>query len=187
MGKGALVLMDLQKFVVGTWGPSDPDTLILNISDVAQSAREADWAVIWVVTQFRPGHPDVADTNAMMSAVRENGLLVSDGPGTEIHAGLKATSGDVEVVKRRVSAFAETELAQILRARRINNLVLAGVSTSGVVLSTVRAAADLDFQMTVLSDCCGDPDQATHDCLVENVFPAQAAVMTSADWVRDQC
>jgi nicotinamidase-related amidase len=61
--------------------------------------------------------------------------------------------------------------------------VLAGIATSGVVLSTVRQAADLDLGLTVLSDGCLDADEEVHRVLVEKVFPQQAVVTTVAEWV----
>jgi nicotinamidase-related amidase len=60
--------------------------------------------------------------------------------------------------------------------------VLAGIATSGVVLSTLRQAADLDYQLTVLADGCLDADPDVHQVLLGKVFPRQAEVTTIADW-----
>jgi nicotinamidase-related amidase len=86
------------------------------------------------------------------------------------------------VTKRRVSAFTGSDLAVVLRALGAGTLVLAGIATSGVVLSTVREAADLDFRLTVLSDGCLDADPEVHRVLTEKVFPRQADVCTIAEW-----
>jgi nicotinamidase-related amidase len=86
------------------------------------------------------------------------------------------------VVKRRVSAFAGSDLAVLLRALRAERLVLAGIATSGVVLSTYIEAADLDFDLVVLSDACADADPEVHRVLLEKVFPKQAAVLTAEEW-----
>jgi nicotinamidase-related amidase len=64
----------------------------------------------------------------------------------------------------------------------IDHLVLAGISTSGVVLSTVREAADLDYRLTVLADLCRDSDDELHRVLIEKVFPRHGEVIDSADW-----
>ena len=61
--------------------------------------------------------------------------------------------------------------------------MLAGIATSGVVLSTLRQAADLDYRLTVLADGCLDADPDVHRMLVEKVFPRQAEVVSVADWV----
>lgn len=90
--------------------------------------------------------------------------------------------GDILVTKRRVSAFAGSDLDMVLRSNDIDHLVLTGIATSGVVLSTLRQAADLDFTLTVLSDGCLDNDPEVHQVLTEKVFPIQAEVTTVADW-----
>ena len=70
----------------------------------------------------------------------------------------------------------------MLRAGGIDHLVLAGIATSGVVLSTLRQAADLDYRLTVLADGCLDADPEVHRVLTEKVFPRQAGVAGIADW-----
>jgi nicotinamidase-related amidase len=70
----------------------------------------------------------------------------------------------------------------LLRGRGIDHLVLAGIATSGVVLSTLRQAADLDYRLTVLADGCLDADPEVHEVLLHKVFPRQADVTTIAGW-----
>jgi nicotinamidase-related amidase len=89
----------------------------------------------------------------------------------------------VVVVKKRVSAFAGSDLDVVLRSLDASSLVLAGIATSGVVLSTLRQAADLDFGLTVLADACADQDPEVHRVLLEKVFPRQATVLTTDDWI----
>jgi len=72
----------------------------------------------------------------------------------------------------------------ILRSKNINKLVLFGISTSGVVLSTVRWAADMDYSLAVVSDACADRDSEVNRVLMEKVFPWQATVVTSDDFLR---
>jgi nicotinamidase-related amidase len=55
------------------------------------------------------------------------------------------------------------------------------VSTSGVVLSAVRAGFDLDYRLIVLSDLTFDPEPEIHDFLINRIFPKQAEVITSID------
>lgn len=51
-----------------------------------------------------------------------------------------------------------------------------------VVLSTLRAAADLDFRLVVLRDCCVDRDPEVHRVLLDKVFPRQAEVTDVQRW-----
>ncbi len=69
----------------------------------------------------------------------------------------------------------------ILRAQEIESLVLFGIATSGIVLSTVRLASDLDFKCIVIKDACFDNDEEVHRVLTEKIFAAQATVMTTKE------
>ena len=89
---------------------------------------------------------------------------------------------DIVVTKRRVSAFSGSDLEVVLRAQGISHLVLCGILTSGVVLSTLREAADKDYQLTVLADCCVDSDEEVQRVLLSKVFPRQAEVVTAEAW-----
>lgn len=66
----------------------------------------------------------------------------------------------------------------------IRHLVLCGIATSGVVLSTVREAADKDYRLTVLADLCADTDAEVHSVLIGKVFPRQARVTSAAEWLE---
>jgi nicotinamidase-related amidase len=97
---------------------------------------------------------------------------------------LDLVSANIVVVagmQRLMSAFAGTDLETLLRAREIDTLILFGIATSGVVLSTIRHAADADYRIIAVKDCCLDRDDEVHRCLVEKVFPRQATVLTSDD------
>jgi nicotinamidase-related amidase len=67
----------------------------------------------------------------------------------------------------------------VLRANGIETLVVTGIATSGVVLSTVRHAADADYRVVVVADCCADPDPDVHRVLIEKVFARQTTVTTA--------
>jgi nicotinamidase-related amidase len=86
------------------------------------------------------------------------------------------------VTKRRVSALHGTDLEAVLRGLGVGNLVIAGVSTSGAVLSTVREASDLDYGITVLGGLCRDLDQEVHGVLAEKVFVRQGRVVKGEEW-----
>lgn len=58
------------------------------------------------------------------------------------------------------------------------------MATSGVVLSTVRAAVDLDFTMHVVTDCCADRDVEVHRVLTEKVFAQMAPAITADAFVE---
>ena len=101
---------------------------------------------------------------------------------TQVHAAVAPRAGDIVVTKKRVSAFTGSDLDVVLRSLDIDSLVLTGIATSGVVLSTLRQAADLDYGLIVLRDCCADADDEVHRVLLDNVFPRQATVVQAAEW-----
>ncbi len=69
------------------------------------------------------------------------------------------------LTKTRFGSFSTTPLRTILTAQGVNHIVIFGVSTSGVVLTTVREAADMDFKITVVSDACADRSNDAHKVL----------------------
>ena len=103
----------------------------------------------------------------------------ADAPETAVRDAVAPTPGDIVVRKRHVGPFSTTDLAEQLADGGIDTLVLAGISTSGVVLSTVRHAADADYRLYVLSDATADTDPEVHGLLMTKVFPRQAWVITT--------
>jgi nicotinamidase-related amidase len=176
----ALLVMDLQEGIVKRIG--DAAGYLDRLSAAVSVAREAGIRIIFVVVGFRPGYPEVSERNKSFGAIAGTGRFTDSDPDARIHPAIAPASGDVIVTKRRVSAFAGSDLDVVLRAGGVEHLVLAGIATSGVVLSTVRQAADLDYRITVLSDGCLDGDPEVHRVLTEKVFPRQAEVTTLADW-----
>jgi nicotinamidase-related amidase len=177
--RAALLMMDYQ---VGIVARNGAEAAVAAAAEATGRARAAGLPVYWVQVGFRPGYPEVSRRNRMFSALAEAGQLVLGDPTTALHPALKSEPDEVVVTKKRVSAFAGSDLDVILRAAQIDTLVLGGVATSGVVLSTVRQAADLDYGLVVLADACADADAEVHRVLLEKVFPRQAEVTTVANW-----
>jgi nicotinamidase-related amidase len=178
----ALLIMDLQPATMGMLGEDAPALAETNKKAIA-AARKASIPVIYVVVGFRKGFPELGDN---MLNVSFGGLKKAGMPGLEdpiVDPSLGALPGEMVVTKRRVSAFAGSDLEVILRGHRIDHLVLTGIATSGVVLSTLREAADKDFRISVLSDACADRDSEVHNVLMGKVFPRQAEVLTTEQWV----
>ena len=177
----ALLLMDFQTDVVPMFERAAP--ALAHAAELAATARAAGLPVIYVTVGFRPGYPEISPRNPIFTTVAQAGRFVVGTPGAEVAAGLRPAAGDVVVVKHRVSAFAGTDLEIVLRAKGIETLILSGVATSGVVLSTLRQAADADYRAIVVEDACADRDDEVHRVLTGKVFPRQATVTTTAEVV----
>lgn len=175
--------MDVQQGVVGRFPDAEP--LLLGLKQAIDAAREAGIKVIYVRLAFRPGYPDVSPDNRSFSmiAAHAGDAFSEPSPALQIHPQVSPQADDIVVVKKRVSAFAGSDLELVLRSLQINHLILTGVATSGVVLSTIREAADKDYRLTVLSDACLDGDDEVHRVLTEKVFTSQAEVVSVSEWV----
>ena len=117
------------------------------------------------------------------SANTPGSQAISD-PIQLIHPAVLPTAGEVVVGKHRVNALYGTALDPILRANDIDTLIILGYATSGVVLSTTRYAADLDYRLVVVEDCCADQDPAVHDFLTQRIFPRQADVVSATEVIE---
>jgi nicotinamidase-related amidase len=178
-----LLVMDFQHGIVERLG----DPAVLAAADRAvKAARSHDIPVMFVRVAFRPGYPEIAASNATFSAAAQHAgeAMHQDNAATQVHAAVEPLENEPVIIKRRVSAFSGSDLEVLLRGAGADTLVLAGIATSGVVLSTLRQAADLDYGLTVLADACADPDPEVHRVLTEKVFPKQAQVTTADEWAK---
>jgi len=180
----AVLVMDFQNDIVGFLPEKARGPLLDNASAVIKAAREAHLPIIYVVVRFRNGYPEISRQNLTFSRIKEFGIVREGTWGADIDLRVAPQPGDIVVTKRRVGAFSTTDLESILRAKNITTLAMFGISTSGVVLSTVRWAADMDYRMIVVSDACADLDDQVHRVLTEKVFPVQATVVTTKAFTR---
>ncbi len=160
----------------------DSATIIDNTAKAIAAAREKNISVIYIVVGFRPGAPELGTNNKGLSSLKARLANVNMDEFMTIHPGLGQLEREITVVKRGLSAFAGSDLEVVLQAKGIQHLVLTGISTSGVVLSTLRGAADKDFRLTVLADCCADGDEEVHRVLTTKIFPRHADVLTVDEW-----
>ena len=180
----AVLIMDYENDIVGVLPEDVRGPLIERASAILKEARQAKLQIIYVVVRFRDGYPEVNPQNKLFSSLKQSGRLLEGTPGAEIDPRVAPQPGDIVVTKRRVGAFSTTDLETVLRSKNISKLVLFGISTSGVVLSTVRWAADMDYSLAIVSDACADRDPEVHRVLMDKVFPWQATVVTSREFLK---
>lgn len=178
MKKSALLIMDVQPGIVDRL--EDKEAYLDKVQRAVSAAHKRRIAVIYVVVGFRDGFPEISANNKSFSTIQESMRMAMVNPSPSI----TPTKDDHVVIKHRVSAFSGSDLDMLLRSQEIQHLVLAGIATSGVVLSTVREAADKDYQLTILSDICADVDKEVHNLLLNKLFPRQADVVTSLEWAK---
>jgi nicotinamidase-related amidase len=146
-----------------------------------KAGRTAGLPVVFSKVKFRVGYRDIADSNKAFALIKMKNLFPPD--FSNLISILEPGRDEIVVDKDRYSAFSGNDLKELLRAGGIKHLVMAGVATSGVILSTFTLAADEDYSMTILSDACADPKTSLHEELMENLFPRSANVLTADQWV----
>jgi nicotinamidase-related amidase len=178
----ALLSMDLQSGIVSIYAPNDQG-LLDRAGALLQYGRRAGMTIIHVKVGFRPDVPEIHPRNMLLGAIKtspQHQQLFAGASGA-IHPGLAPAEGDLVVTKSRVNAFVGTDLELLLRARAIDTLVLFGIATSGVVLSTALHAADADYRLLIVKDCCADLDPNVHSCVIEKILPRCATVLSSEE------
>ncbi|MGH3159523.1 MAG: cysteine hydrolase [Streptosporangiaceae bacterium] len=177
----ALLVMDYQNGVIGRL--EDAEALLARAAEAIATVRGHGGQIGYVRVAFDDADFDAIPPHSQFGAIlaQTGRAMHSDSPATAVHDSVAPEPGDIVVRKTRVGAFSTTDLDEQLRKRDIHTLVLAGISTSGVVLSTVRDAADRDYRVYVLADASADPDPQVHDFLTGKIFPRQAHVITLAE------
>jgi nicotinamidase-related amidase len=177
----ALLVMDYRVGILERL--DDSDALLQRAQEALATAHRHGAHAGYVRVAFADADYEGAPPTSRMAArVAGSGQAFhADSPSTAIHEQIAPEADDIVVRKIRVGAFSTTDLDQQLRERGVDTLILAGISTSGVVLSTVRDAHDRDYRVLVLADASADPQAEVHEFLTERIFPAQADVIALAE------
>ena len=176
----ALLLMDFQNAILGSLPDAEP--VLEHARQALAWARENEIRVVFVRVAFtEQDFAEIPTHSKTFAAAAANKFLLDGSAQAALHESLEVRDGDITVRKTRFGAFSTTGLYRDLRASSVDTLVVAGVSTAGVVLSTLRDAADQDYRLFVLADATADHDPEVHRVLIEKVFPHQADVLDTGD------
>ncbi len=158
--KTAVLIMDYQVRQMGALAEATRSKLIPAANSVLDKARSAKLPVIFIEVVRGERTPD-----------------------NSLYNGFVPKLGEVLLTKHRTGPWTTTNLDEILKKQGIDTLVLMGINTSRVVLTTICFAADMDYKLIVLSDACADADEELHKFLIEKLFPRSATVMTSQQFL----
>ena len=183
-GHTAVLIADFYAEIMDTLPHAIDRGVVDKAAAVQAAAWNADVMVCYCATVFRPGYPEIGYRNKTFSQRKASGQIAVPDPMDVIHPSVLPQDGEVVVGKHRVNALYGTGLDVALRANDIRDLVIFGYATSGVVLSTVRSGADLDYNLIVVEDCCADADADIHEFLTQRIFTRQAEVVGSDDVIR---
>ena len=182
--RSALLSMDLQAGIVSMYVKDEG--FIPRVAGVIERARGAGLTIVHVKVGFRPNVPEANPRNRFLSALKASPRHQEffQGESGAIHPALTPAAGDVVVTKSRIGAFAGTDLDLLLRAQGIDTLILLGVATSGVVLSTFLVAVDADYEVLVINDCCADLEAELQQTLLEKHFPRLGSVVSASEFQK---
>jgi nicotinamidase-related amidase len=176
----ALLVMDFENDIVHPEGAFKDfgfaqmvaDNNVLDkTSQLLAAARSSGVTVIYVSVKFREGYPERPANSGLWQGLHGANALVEGTWGSQIHDQLTPEKGEPIVTKRGVSAFAASDIEQILHNKRIGTLILAGVATNFVVEGTARQACDLGYDTIVVGDCCASMSQEAHDSSLNTALP----------------
>lgn len=143
--------------------------IIANTAAALVKARAAGVKIGYVRVGFSADYRECPPGSKLFQGAKKAGLFKLGTWGTEVHPALAPQPADYDIVKHRVSPFFGTALEPILGANSVRKLVLAGISTSGAVLSAAKEGHDRDYDIVVLDDCCCALSDEQHDAVIEQL------------------
>jgi nicotinamidase-related amidase len=172
----ALLVMHYQTDILGLF-PSVAPALLANTRKLCDAARAKGVSVYFVNLRFSPGYPEVSPSNKNGQGIKRLGLFIDDRTAPE----LGQRSDEPLIVAHRASVFFGTDLQVRLSAKGIDSLMIVGIASTGVMLSSIAYASDADFKLYTVKDCCYDPDEVVHEHLFSTAFDSRTTVLSLAD------
>ncbi|MBC8728114.1 isochorismatase family cysteine hydrolase [Paraburkholderia sp. UCT2] len=172
----ALVVMHYQTDILGLF-PSVAPALLANTRSLCDAARAKGVSVYFANLRFSPGYPEVSPLNRNGQGIKSLGLFLADRIAPE----LGQQANEPLVIAHRASVFFGTDLEAKLSEQGIDSLIMVGIASTGVVLSSVAYASDADFRLYTVKDCCYDPDQVVHEHLFSTAFDSRTTVLSLED------
>jgi len=169
----AVLIMHYQTDIMDLF-PSVAPALLANTRQLCDAARQAGVSVYFAKIHFSPGYPEVSPLNKNGQGIKQLGLFVHDRVCPE----LGRREDEPIIIAHRASVFFGTDLQARLSAQGIDTLIMAGVASTGVMLSSIAHASDADYRLFTVKDCCYDPDPVVHERLFATAFESRTAVLS---------
>jgi nicotinamidase-related amidase len=157
--------------------------LVTNMVDLVEHLRSLPILIVNTPVIFAPDYSELVEPVGILKIVKEAGAFRAGTKGAETILELcRFGERIVEVPgKRGLNAFSNTDLDHLLRARAINNVILAGVATSICIDSTGRSAYERGYKVFVLSDCTAGRSSFEQEFYCEKIFPLYAEVVARSE------
>lgn len=163
-------------------------TMLENTNRLLDALADTPATLISTPIQFTPDYSELVEPTGILKTIVEVGAFREGDPGSETIEDLRRRGDRILEIpgKRGLNAFSNTELGEVLEARGIEDVVLAGVVTSICIDSTGRAAHEMGFRVGILADCTAGRTRFEQEFYLENIFPLYASV-TSSESLCNAC
>lgn len=175
--KTALVIIDLQEGIVSGFNGQD---VVNNTKKVLDIFRENNGFVSFV-------HVDFHDEKDMLNPKTDNYSKVSlhNKEWANFAEKLEVKDNDYKVKKRQWGAFFGTDLDLELRRRKIDTIVLCGISTNIGVESTARQAYERGYNQIFIKDAMKSSNEEAHNCTIKYIFERIGKVRTTDEFIKE--
>nr|WP_281718489.1 isochorismatase family cysteine hydrolase [Pandoraea apista] len=173
--KTALLVMHYQTDIMALF-PSVAPALLANTRTLCDAARAKGVSIYFAKIHFSPGYPEVSPLNRNGQGIKQLGRFVDD----RISPELGQRADEPLVIAHRASVFFGTDLQVRLSAQGIDTLIMVGIASTGVMLSSIAYASDADYRLFTVKDCCYDPDPVVHEHLFSTAFDSRTTVLSLA-------
>jgi nicotinamidase-related amidase len=177
--RSAVLAMDFQHDILATTPGARGTPLLGNVARVLDAARRHGATVVHVTVSFRDDYADAPAHAPLFQEEKARGVMKAGSPGAEICEELTPKAGDIVITKHGVDPFNGTPLANILRAKGVETLVLMGVWTNFVVESAARTGADSSYRVVVVTDGCASDTEAHHRFFLDTILPMVGTAATA--------
>ncbi len=123
-------------------------------------------------------------------------FFVPDTPGVEINSLLTPLESETVIKKHFPNSFRETNLLEELQSKNINHLTICGAMSHLCVDATTRAAFDLGFKCTVVTDACATrdlefegtiiPADSVHGAFMAALYPVYAQLRQADEIIIEE-
>ena len=152
-----------------------------HVQAAVAAARSAGVHIVWVVREHAA---DGSDAEVFRRHLFKcgGGYCVKDTPGCDLVAGLTCEAADTRLVKTRFSAFMRTKLGEVLAAKGVTHVVVAGVQTPNCIRATAMDGLSLDYRVTVLEDATGSATPFVQEANLYDLRYAGCDVVSTHEW-----
>jgi nicotinamidase-related amidase len=182
----ALMVVDVQNDFCSSEGScagrgqdvSAAQAMVPRLQRLLEEARGVSLPIVFIKTE----HSEWTDTPSWLYRKSQRTQLNTCRQGTwgaEFYDGIAPLPGERVVIKHRYSAFINTDLNTVLKARGVESVLVTGVATNVCVETTARDAYMYDYYVTLVEDCSAAYSEEVHKSTLKNIADHFGVVVTS--------